>query len=534
MNDTDRPTCAQPCDAVYVKLEDADPKDVVEIRCTSLGALGQGVVPLVVMADPTLSIEAKGIYALLCSIYAAEKGGWTVGQMLAGLQVGENRFYKHRRMLIEHGLIEVHQPSIYERAVYEIKDGSEFYGDLSAPGMTLAKAIDTAVKTADEQGVATPDTVDSAEEQLASDEPPEQTWTFDLADDAAPGAPHADPPEAADPLERDYVPAPPRKAAKRPASRIGIHAYDDEVVSLLTRAITCNDSAAKVRWAYLRLIDRGWTPEDIAASYEAYCVDHMLSHRTPAGAMKLVTFLRGGNGVRFWALKALDPDNPMPTTFAQAAQARTQKRKPARNEKARSGFTPPTLEEVQAYVAERNLAVDPVAFFSYYDGNGWVSSSGIPVSSWRSTIASWSNRAERQRAKSLPSIPERSEVEAYCKQEKLSLDIDGFMSYWDSRGWMFNANSPVKDWAAAARHYAAMDAKRAASRKQSQQEAATEAEPARRFSGPDARNAERMYAKLNAEQRREFDETAVAYKYGTRQARLVDGKLIYEDEGGAS
>lgn len=66
------------------------------------------------------------------------------------------------------------------------------------------------------------------------------------------------------------------------------------------------------------------------------------------------------------------------------------KQKSENNKKTSKQFTPPTLEEVQAYCKERNNNVDAKQFWDYYEAEGWKDQSGKPVKSWKQKmIAVW-------------------------------------------------------------------------------------------------------------------------------------------------
>ena len=66
------------------------------------------------------------------------------------------------------------------------------------------------------------------------------------------------------------------------------------------------------------------------------------------------------------------------------------KQKSENNKKTSKQFTPPTLEEVQAYCKERNNNVDAKQFWDYYDAAGWKDQTGKPVKSWKQKmIAVW-------------------------------------------------------------------------------------------------------------------------------------------------
>ena len=66
------------------------------------------------------------------------------------------------------------------------------------------------------------------------------------------------------------------------------------------------------------------------------------------------------------------------------------KQKSENNKKTSKQFTPPPLEEVQAYCKERNNNVDAKQFWDYYDAAGWKDQTGKPVKSWKQKmIAVW-------------------------------------------------------------------------------------------------------------------------------------------------
>ena len=48
----------------------------------------------------------------------------------------------------------------------------------------------------------------------------------------------------------------------------------------------------------------------------------------------------------------------------------------------RSRFTPPTLAEVQSYVAERHSPVDPQEFIDFYEAKGWMVGK-TPMKDWK-------------------------------------------------------------------------------------------------------------------------------------------------------
>ncbi len=60
-----------------------------------------------------------------------------------------------------------------------------------------------------------------------------------------------------------------------------------------------------------------------------------------------------------------------------------------------SKFTPPTLEEVQAYAKERESSTDPVKFWQYYDAGGWKDGQGVQVKNWKQKFLTWEKHDEQ-------------------------------------------------------------------------------------------------------------------------------------------
>jgi hypothetical protein len=54
-----------------------------------------------------------------------------------------------------------------------------------------------------------------------------------------------------------------------------------------------------------------------------------------------------------------------------------------RKKRTRATFTPPTVDEIRAYVTEKGYTFDPETFHAYYDSQGWKKANGQPVSSWK-------------------------------------------------------------------------------------------------------------------------------------------------------
>ena len=67
-------------------------------------------------------------------------------------------------------------------------------------------------------------------------------------------------------------------------------------------------------------------------------------------------------------------------------------------EKARR-FTPPTLDELRAYIFMQNLKMDAQRFLDYYEANGWKVGKN-PMKDWRAAARSWAARDRDEPKKS--------------------------------------------------------------------------------------------------------------------------------------
>ena len=56
--------------------------------------------------------------------------------------------------------------------------------------------------------------------------------------------------------------------------------------------------------------------------------------------------------------------------------------------KAASRFTPPAVEEVEAYCRERGSRVDARRWHDYYEANGWHVGKN-PMRDWRAAVRTW-------------------------------------------------------------------------------------------------------------------------------------------------
>lgn len=73
-------------------------------------------------------------------------------------------------------------------------------------------------------------------------------------------------------------------------------------------------------------------------------------------------------------------------------------------------FTPPTLEEVEAYCKERGNKVDAKKFYDYFTAGDWTDAKGNKVKSWKQKVITWeahSNETTRGNTKADNGNPKR-------------------------------------------------------------------------------------------------------------------------------
>lgn len=72
-----------------------------------------------------------------------------------------------------------------------------------------------------------------------------------------------------------------------------------------------------------------------------------------------------------------------------------EKEKDKKKSSAKRSFTPPTLQEVQAYCAERGNSVDAQRFLDFYEAKGWMIGKN-KMKDWKAAVRTWERQdAER-------------------------------------------------------------------------------------------------------------------------------------------
>lgn len=73
-----------------------------------------------------------------------------------------------------------------------------------------------------------------------------------------------------------------------------------------------------------------------------------------------------------------------------------------------SRFTPPTITQVEDYIAEKQLDVDAEQFMDYYRAKGWMVGNN-PMCDWKAVLRNWNRQEKRHRDKKNNSVNEKGE-----------------------------------------------------------------------------------------------------------------------------
>lgn len=65
--------------------------------------------------------------------------------------------------------------------------------------------------------------------------------------------------------------------------------------------------------------------------------------------------------------------------------------KGAKNSKNKD-FTPPTLEEIKEFCAQRESPVDPNRFYDFFEAGNWIDTKGNPVKNWKQKLITWERK----------------------------------------------------------------------------------------------------------------------------------------------
>lgn len=90
--------------------------------------------------------------------------------------------------------------------------------------------------------------------------------------------------------------------------------------------------------------------------------------------------------------KIFDDNSTSPRRMVAPNKKGIEKEKKGKEEKK---FIPPSLEDVEKYVQEKNLKVSAKHFYDYFTEGKWVDSNGKEVKNWKQKILTWNGYSEK-------------------------------------------------------------------------------------------------------------------------------------------
>lgn len=93
-------------------------------------------------------------------------------------------------------------------------------------------------------------------------------------------------------------------------------------------------------------------------------------------------------------------------------------------------FTPPTVEQVREYTAEKGLAVNAEHFVDYYAARGWKLGKGQPMKDWQAAVRTWASLDKERKAEKGGAIiesfdPEKTAADALERSMREMLEAIG-------------------------------------------------------------------------------------------------------------
>ena len=94
--------------------------------------------------------------------------------------------------------------------------------------------------------------------------------------------------------------------------------------------------------------------------------------------------------------KQPDNDNEYDNEYDNESDINIIKEKKDNKLSKKKEFTPPTIEQVEAYAKERGREDLAKQFFDYFNAGDWVDSNGAPVRSWKQKFITWETHTPKK------------------------------------------------------------------------------------------------------------------------------------------
>ncbi len=119
-----------------------------------------------------------------------------------------------------------------------------------------------------------------------------------------------------------------------------------------------------------------------------------------------------------WSRKQEKPENPesRKTASHQPAKEELSLFTQPEEQKKRTYFKPPTVEEVAAYVKEKGYSVDAEQFVAFYESKGWMIGKN-KMQKWRAAVATWQRKQSGYSGGRATTPAQQSLINKNCNDE---------------------------------------------------------------------------------------------------------------------
>lgn len=119
-----------------------------------------------------------------------------------------------------------------------------------------------------------------------------------------------------------------------------------------------------------------------------------------------------------WSRKQEKPENPESRKTASHPPAKEELSlfTQPEEQKKRTYFKPPTVEEVAAYVKEKGYSVDAEQFVAFYESKGWMIGKN-KMQKWRAAVATWQRKQSGYSGGRATTPAQQSLINKNCNDE---------------------------------------------------------------------------------------------------------------------
>jgi hypothetical protein len=87
-------------------------------------------------------------------------------------------------------------------------------------------------------------------------------------------------------------------------------------------------------------------------------------------------------------------------------------------------FIPPNLEEIETYIAEKNLSVSGRDFYDYFETGNWIDSKGQKVRNWKQKLLTWEkNRVGKRMQVEKPDLVQQNRANLWAFVQDSGVNI---------------------------------------------------------------------------------------------------------------